>query len=440
MEAIDEVPGEGNVDLDEVAPTKKGPRDRSFNPWRYALTDKAKALVAEAIGIVEAFEDHRAPRKRRRKERDQATFEATVEAILCDLINHHVFDLPKRIYVSRSGQVLSAAARYKAPAINKKLPDILDKVSKPEVDYVRQVKGYQGTFGVAARTTIEPGERLLDRINTLGITAKDIGQHPPAEIIYLRAPKTDPKVHPPLVNYTDTPSTDLFREQMRAINAWLADVDIGLDPDLMPGKPVRVDPRQRSLRRMFTRGKFSCGGRLYGGFWIPLNKQQREAALIIQGEAIVELDYGQMAPRLFYAMKGIQPPDKDLYAIPGYERQRDGIKKVMNSMFFRTSPITQMPQGVRPKFESKHDAVDVAAAIMAYHPGIADLFFRGLGHEAQFMESEIMVAILLELIELEIVALPIHDAILVRESDAGDARQVMLDVFKAKTGTIGYVD
>ncbi|RWP62574.1 hypothetical protein [Mesorhizobium sp.] len=438
LDEVDDIPGE--IEPDEDSPAEKGPRDRAFNPWRYAASATAKAIIAEAVHMVEGYEDHRAPRTRKRKADDQRTFEATIAAVLCDLINHELVGFPKGIHITRSKQVLSVGNRHKAPALNSKLPDLLDKLATPELDYIRLTSGHRATFGVAKRTTMKPGPRLLDRISQSAIKPADFGQYLHNDVIFLREPKTDPMVKPKLVTYVDTPQTDLFRTQMRTINSWLMEAETGFEPGLLTGKPIAVDTRQRMLRRIFSRGKFTSGGRLWGGFWMQLTKRQREEALFIDQDEIVELDYGQMAPRLFYAIKGLQPPDKDLYAIPGYEQHREGIKKVMNSMFFAVKPITKMPRGVRKKFAEQHRITDVVAAITDYHPDIADLFHRGLGHEAQFTESQIMIDILLTLKDMDIVALPIHDAILVAASNEDEAQDVMLNVFKARTGMDGSVD
>ena len=52
--------------------------------------------------------------------------------------------------------------------------------------------------------------------------------------------------------------------------------------------------QDRSLRRIFTKGCFDHGGRLFGGFWQELSKTARFDGLVINDEDIVELDYGQM--------------------------------------------------------------------------------------------------------------------------------------------------
>lgn len=135
LDEVDDIPGE--IEPDEDSPAEKGRRDRAFNPWRYAASATAKAIIAEAVHMVEGYEDHRAPRTRKRKADDQRTFEATIEAVLCDLTNHELVGFPKGIHITRSKQVLSVGNRHKAPALNSKLPDLLDKLATPELDYIR---------------------------------------------------------------------------------------------------------------------------------------------------------------------------------------------------------------------------------------------------------------------------------------------------------------
>lgn len=428
------------VSDDGLGPNQSDIRDRGFNPWRYAATEKARAIIAEAVHMVESYEQHRAPRKRNRRLADQRTFELTIEAVLCDLMNHVLIGYPEGLFITRSGGILSRQDRYKAPAENKKLPDFLDKLAKPELAFITQRTGEWRRTGSGERTVIKPGWRLLDRMTEAGMTVSDLGERPHGEVIYLREPKTRPLARPKLIDYSDTPQTELFRQQMQRINDWLVAADIVFEKTMLTGRSIAADGRQRMLWRSFTRNRFDSGGRLFGGFWIPLSKKQREEAIFIDGEEIVELDYGQMAPRLVYARKGMRPPEKDLYRVPGYESHRSGIKKVMNSMLFAQKPITRMPRGVRKKFVDGYHIANVTQAIMAYHPDIADLFHIGIGHDAQFTESQIMVDILLKLIDLEVIALPIHDAILVPSSNRDTARQVMLDVFRAHTGTEGVVD
>ena len=58
---------------------------RAFNPFLRAGTDKMKDLIGEVQKQVEGYEHFYKLRKRARRAVDQATFERTLEAIVCDL-------------------------------------------------------------------------------------------------------------------------------------------------------------------------------------------------------------------------------------------------------------------------------------------------------------------------------------------------------------------
>jgi hypothetical protein len=242
-----------------------------------------------------------------------------------------------------------------------------------------------------------------------------------------------------LEEYEDTPATHGYRAEIKILNDWVAESDIALDEAVLDHHKI-IDPNERRLRRIFTRGRFDSGGRLFGGFWQDLTKNQRREGLIIDGEQAVELDYGQMTPRILYGLTRSIPPPHDLYAIPGFEFHRRGVKKVMNAMLFANKRLFRMPQGVRLEFSLEHRMDEVMRAIEAIHPALKDYFFTGIGHHAQFRESEILVDVLLELKQSNIVGLPIHDAVMVPASRRGEVRDIMLSVFHHHTGIHGVVE
>ncbi len=106
------------------------------------------------------------------------------------------------------------------------------------------------------------------------------------------------------------------------------------------------------------------------------------------------------------------------------------MKKVMNARLFDDHRMSQMPRGTRKLVPGNEPAEAVVSAIEAAHPQIQDVFFRGIGHAVQFAESTILVEVLLELKARGIVALPIHDAVMVPRSRAEDTRTVMLEAFE----------
>ena len=171
-----------------------------------------------------------------------------------------------------------------------------------------------------------------------------------------------------------------------------------------------------------------------------MKKEDRLNALTIDGERVVEVDYGQIMPRLLYAMCGVKPKMQDLYAIPGFETHRAGIKKVMCSMFFNFERLRQMPKGTREFFPRKVSIRDIVAAIEATHPAIKAAFGTGIGHRCQYKESQILTSVLLRLRDHGITALPIHDAVVIPASAADITQEVMLKVFRELTGADGVVE
>lgn len=115
----------------------------------------------------------------------------------------------------------------------------------------------------------------------------------------------------PRIEYEDTDQTNKFRREMQDINRHLAAARIDYTG------PEAVDINRRQLTRSFTRTRFDSGGRLFGGFWLNMRKADRLLHIKINGEDVVELDYGQVMPRLVYATVGRVPRMSDLYAIPG---------------------------------------------------------------------------------------------------------------------------
>ena len=92
--------------------------------------------------------------------------------------------------------------------------------------------------------------------------------------------------------------------------------------------------------------RFDQSGRLYGGFWQNL-KTARRRHIRINGEPVTALDYGSMFTRLAYAELGATPPAGDLYAIPGLEAYRSGVKRAMNCFPLRRWHQTFVARHIR---------------------------------------------------------------------------------------------
>jgi hypothetical protein len=187
---------------------------------------------------------------------------------------------------------------------------------------------------------------------------------------------------------------------------------------------------------------------LVGAFWIDLKPERRLQGLRINGERVVALDYGQIATRILYGMAQAPVPEGDLYQVARFGSAdstdpplcfpRDGVKLMLNAMIYASESLSRFPKDTR-KYFRKDRLVDVLERIMEHHSPIKDLFFRRIGLRAMWIESQIMVEVLLRCMDRSVVGLPVHDALIVQQSAYETARDLMLDAFRKHAGTEGKV-
>ena len=75
-------------------------------------------------------------------------------------------------------------------------------------------------------------------------------------------------------------------------------------------------------------------------------------------------------------------------------------------------------------------------AILRCHPALKNAWGRKLGYRLMFKESQILVAVLQDLFSRDITALGLHDGLLIPQSKAAVATEVMMMRGKEMTGII----
>ncbi len=227
-------------------------------------------------------------------------------------------------------------------------------------------------------SSIAPSPWFSTKVAEFGVALSEFGRDEAEEVIILTRNTRGPlsgsrKVYREPIDYSDTGQTRHWREELRAVNAFLAQADIDfLDDGLRP----RIDPFDRVMRRRFLilpdqESRFDQGGRLFGGFWQTL-KSERRRHIRIDGEPVAVLDYGSMFTRLAYAEIGATPPEGDLYAIPGLQGYRSGVKLAMNTLLFDGGPRRSWPSEVGVGVgddDAATDAGSEAASFQARLPG-----------------------------------------------------------------------
>lgn len=418
--------------------------DRLFEPYRIPQSALSSALVQSVWSRVQdAIHPTTSARQRAPQKRHDETLFASVQALVCDLAHRYLENPDRCLAVTRSKANLGPANRYRSPAGTKSLRRATDllkdlgflemlpgghDVSLIEVDPVtgeieRKVRGCQ--------TVIWAGPSLIVLLGQWNLSFRDFAIDHRKEVIVLRGPKPKrTKKSGSLIDYQETIHTKALRKKMHEINSYLEEAPISV---LQPRNDHLIDATDRRLRRIFNNGDFGQGGRLYGGFWMPMSKEDRRRCILLAGEDTVELDFGQMVVRLLYGREGINP-EGDLYAIPVYENYRDGMKKLLNAMIYSGTPLYWFPDSVAELLPPGLKPSTAIAAIKKHHRPIAHHFGTGVGLQTMKDESDILIDVLSRLRSLSVVALPIHDAIIVPRSKVHIAEAVMKDSFFSYTG------
>ncbi|MDA9061455.1 hypothetical protein N9K30_03725 [Planktomarina temperata] len=413
---------------------------RAFNPFLCAKTDKLMTLIAEVQTQMSGYEAYYGTRKRARRPADQVTYDRTVEAILCDLCAVELGSENDSIHLPLSNKVLRTKSRYKGTALGKTLPDILKVMSAPEMSFVSVEKGHSTfkivddelnvAFAGGQQTILKAGPKLLSRIERFEITRADMGHAPEEEVLVLRSRKHHSNSIADYQEYEDDKATIALRQQMTDINAWLDTADISCSHP-------QVDPAHRRLRRIFNNSDFAQGGRLYGGFWQAMSSDERQEHILIEGDCCVELDYGQMSLAILYGLTGTKPPEGDLYDLSAEgipTDYRKGIKTVIQALINSSKVPTKMPKGVRKLIPSRYTIKDILEAVARKHPAIYPQMTSGIGMQLFRKESDILVDVLETLRSEGIVALPVHDAVIVMDEHHLQATKIMKQVFEGHTG------
>jgi hypothetical protein len=284
-------------------------------------------------------------------------------------------------------------------------------------------------------TTFWAGKRLITRINDPKLTYNDFGVEKSLNVIELRGAKTHKGGKGKLIKYEESSLTRQYKDEIEQINNHLREADICYQGD------KDIDDSRRELKRIFSNGSFEESGRLYGGFWSNMKNEDRRD-ITIDDEWVVSLDYGQMAVRLAYSLAKAPINFDDGYLIPNWERVRNSTKTLISVMLNTdNSNDWHVPALVKKTYKYREDTkMRLIKDIYLFHAPIAHLFGKPLGTKFMFLESEILIDVLLELNEKGITALPIHDCVLVKGSVADKAKDIMLRVFNEHTGVEGSID
>jgi hypothetical protein len=392
--------------------------DHPFKGNMMPRTTEARSLLATILIHFEAFEQATNARKRKRRLADQRLFAQQVEAVLCEVLCRELTTPHEWLAIPFSHRFLGKKGDRYAPSIlTEKMVYVIKTLAQPELGLLDLVLGQRDFLqpSQSCLTVFKAAPQLVHEIERLGLSLDDFVTSLDVETVVLKAPKATSSARAVRIDYADDLVTKAYRQEMMIINTWLHQADIRCLPS---SDEAVIDVSRRTLTRTFSNGSFVQCGRLFGGFWIEMRKPQRLERLRIDGKRIVE---------------------GDQYNIFGLEGSRQGLKKMFSAMLHDIKPRTSYPHGFASMFPKRTKVGEVIRRISEAHPRVAQHFGTGIGMHLMFKESEIMVDLLLALKQMGIVALPVHDAVLVPEGTEASVMRVMVDTFHRHTGIQGVV-
>ena len=200
----------------------------------------------------------------------------------------------------------------------------------------------------------------------------------------------------------------------------------------------RIHLNRVQLRRIFSQGSMSLGGRFYDGWWQQLPSVFRPH-IAINGKPTVEIDYSAMAIRILYSRKGIDyPSENDPYdlSLPQWQGSKDPrrreIKTFINALLNDEEEKYRLSKEAEGVLGLNH--IELFEAFRSQHPLLADLIGTKAGLEAMYIDSQIAEIVMLEGVKQGILILPIHDSFIIRAKYEQGLKRLMQEAFRIVTG------
>jgi hypothetical protein len=193
------------------------------------------------------------------------------------------------------------------------------------------------------------------------------------------------------------------------------------------GQPLPIKPHRANGRRFYAA-------------YMNRPSAERLERIRIGGRRVVEVDYSCQHLTIIYRSLGLCL-EGDAYDLGLCPELRPIIKRVTNAMICARSvqgAVTGVRNDLRAQGVTEADLgvslTALAARIAARHAPIRAAFGRGLGPLLQLVDSEVMRAVLNACRAADIVALPVHDAVIVPEDRERETAEIMRRAFASVTG------
>jgi hypothetical protein len=194
-----------------------------------------------------------------------------------------------------------------------------------------------------------------------------------------------------------------------------------------------------ALHRVYSRSSFSCNGRAYGPLHQNLPKHMRPF-IRINDRPTIEPDFSAYHILMLYHYEGIDYQG-DLYVAPGGKEMREVFKTVGLVGINAVSPKSaygairkELEERGIPLPQMERPLVSLVQMFSAAHKPIEKHLFSDAGIWLQNLDSRIMNAILMRLMERDILGLSVHDSVIVQSVHQEALREIMVREYEAVMG------
>lgn len=304
-----------------------------------------------------------------------------------------------------------------------------------EAGYIEVIDGFydRREGGSSAKTRIRARQRLVtiikDRIRDAGLSpyrATEVDIHPDDQPILDKIVVEG--LEPAIGSRLDR-TTKVLKNNLKVINTNNLNQLIS---------HFSADTTRIALHRIFNSKNLTEGGRFYGGFWIGLSKEER-AQILINGNPVIELDYGATHIQMLYDISGTAMPEEP-YIIDGYERKATKTLLLMmvnaNSQSAAIKAYISEQKKQQLPFHPYEELRALSGKLLAKHKAISEYFYSGMGISMQSQDAAMAERIMLRFIKQtsgHTAILPVHESFIVDRRYKEDLMEIMLDEFKNST-------
>jgi hypothetical protein len=416
-----------------------------------------KKLIEESMGLW--VTDKWIPKGQKKTPK---AAEAMLGALVINLYSVWQQDPSQSIRIPM-GKASWKKGRYNPLGLGERLPLLVHHLHQQGA--IGLAIGFQDSrTGVSSQSRIWPKQPLIDLFNSVELSdPKSFSIPDNTETILLRNEQKQ------LIDYKDASNTIIIRSELTRYNELIQDTDIQLY-----GKPVSVSCHSKLVYRVFNRGSFKCGGRLYGGGWSNIPSLERKS-LTINGKNTIELDYSGLHIHLLYAEKDLTF-NSDPYKLDSVDR---GLAKLMLLTAINAkndkeafSALRKRSREIRDKsqfdyeaansvldddnqdevyplmqlFNAKEQVADtsshmknkelqeVLSALKALHAPIADQLCSDAGIRLMRTDSNICMRVLMHFVDKATPVLSVHDSFIVADKHEAELKAAMLKAVEAEVG------